>query len=328
MSREPMLFALGRSKVFGERIAFGLGLPLAAHEEREFDGGEHKARPLAEVGGRDVYVVNGLHGETGASANDKLIRLLFFIGALKDAGAARVTAVCPYLAYSRKDRRTKPRDPISTRYVATLFEAMGTDRLITLEVHNVAAFENASRTCLSEHLPIAGLLADHLGPSLGQGQVAVVSPDTGGDKRAELFRRELEQRLGRPVGKAIMDKFRSEGVVSGSLFAGDVSDHTAIIVDDMIASGGTIMRAVEACRNGGAKHVIAAAAHGMFTSQSALFGAGAPDRIIVSDTIPLPAELPKSARNQIELVEAAPLVAEVIDRLHHGEPVSELLPFV
>ncbi|KLI65043.1 ribose-phosphate diphosphokinase [Aurantiacibacter marinus] len=327
MQYDPVLFALNRSRPFGERVAFGLGCRLSALEEREFESGEHKIRPLEEVGGRNVYVVHALNGERGASANDKLVRLLFFIGALKDAGAEKVTAVCPYLAYSRKDRRTKSRDPVSTRYIAALFEALGTDRLITLEAHNIAAFENAFRSCRPENLPVARLLADHIAGSLGDVEVAVVSPDTGGDKRAELFRRELARQLGRPVGKAILDKFRSEGVVSGSLFAGNVAGCTAIIVDDMIASGGTMMRAVEACRNAGARHVIAAAAHGLFDSRSALFMAGRPDRIIVTDTIQLPADLPGVARDMIELVEAAPLVAEVINRLHHGEPVSELLPF-
>ncbi|MGZ8362182.1 MAG: ribose-phosphate diphosphokinase, partial [Allosphingosinicella sp.] len=238
---DPLLFALEPSRDLAARIAARLGCPLGQHEEREFGGGEHKSRPLEEVAGRDVYVVHSLHGEPGRSANDKLVRLLFFIGALKEAGAERVTAVTPYLAYSRKDRRTKPRDPISTRYVATLFEAVGTDRIVTLEVHNISAFENAFRHCRPEHVPIAGLLADHFARTLSAAELAIVSPDAGGAKRAELLRNTLEARLGRPVGKAMMDKHRSRGVVSGDLFVGDVQGRTAIIVDDLIVSGTTLV---------------------------------------------------------------------------------------
>ncbi|HLN50148.1 MAG TPA: ribose-phosphate pyrophosphokinase-like domain-containing protein, partial [Steroidobacteraceae bacterium] len=139
------LFALEASGDLGRAIAHALGRPLAAHEEREFEDGEHKTRPLDPVGGADVYVVHSLYGGQAQSGNDKLCRLLFFIGALKDAGAARVTAVVPYLCYARKDRRTKPNDPVTTQYVARMFEAVGADAIVTLEVHNPAAFENAFR---------------------------------------------------------------------------------------------------------------------------------------------------------------------------------------
>lgn len=325
--RGLLLFALESSRPFGEQVATRLGRPLARHEEREFGGGEHKARPLEEVAGRDVYVIHGLHGEAANSANDKLVRLLFFIGALKDAGAAAVTAVAPYLAYSRKDRRTKPRDPVSSRYVAALFESVGTDRLVTVEAHNVSAFENAFRTCRPKHIPTARLLADHLAAGLGDEPVAVVSPDAGGQKRAELFRSELEQRLGRTVGNGIMEKHRSADVVSGSLFAGDVAGRTVIIVDDLIASGTTIVRAAQACRDAGAAKVIAAAAHGMFSGDSALFGKDGPDQVVVTDTLPVPANLLMSARAKLTVVSAANLVGDVIGRLHSGEPVSDLIPY-
>ncbi len=322
-----LLFALGDSRPLGEGIAAAIGCPLAGHEEREFGGGEHKARPLEEVGGRDVFVVQSLAGEPGSSANDKLVRLLFFIGALKDAGAARVTAIAPYLAYSRKDRRTKSRDPVSSRYVAALFEAMGTDRIVTLEVHNISAFENAFRSCRPEHVPIARLLARHLQPALAGRDVAVVSPDAGGNKRAELLRHELEALLGRPVGRAIMDKHRSMGLVSGTQFAGDVAGRTAVIVDDLIASGSTIVRAVRASREAGATQVIAAAAHGMFLPDSSLFGPDGPDQLVITDSLPLPRGLSETARARIDVIGIADLLGEVIGRLHCGEAVSDLIPY-
>src|SRR3974390_3825687 len=141
----PRLFALSASVELGTAVAAELRQSLAAHEERDFEDGEHKARPLEPVSGMDVYVVQSLHSGPAQSANDKLCRLLFFIGALKDAGAARVTAVVPYLCYARKDRRTKPNDPVTTRYLATMLEGVGTDCVVTLDVHNPVAFEHAFR---------------------------------------------------------------------------------------------------------------------------------------------------------------------------------------
>jgi ribose-phosphate pyrophosphokinase len=325
--QDMLLFALETSRRLGEAIASHIGCPLSRHEEREFGGGEHKVRALDEVGGRDVYVVHSLHAEPGHSANDKLVRLLFFINALKDAGADRVTAVVPYLAYSRKDRRTKPRDPVTSRYAASLFEAMGTDRILTLEVHNVSAFENAFRQCRPEHVPSARLFADYLAAELGDGDVAVVSPDAGGNKRAELLRHELEKKLNRPVGKAIMDKHRSMGIVSGYLFAGDVAGKTAVIFDDLISSGTTIVRAAKACRDAGATRVISAAAHGMFPSDSPLFGPDGPDLLLVADSVPLAADLPVSAKARIAIVGVSGLLGDIISRLHRGEGASDLIPY-
>ena len=146
MKREDLvLFALNASKDFGAAVGRHLGMELAAHEERDFEDGEHKIRPLVSVRGKDVFVVQSLYGDSEQTVNDKLCRFLFFLGALKDASAERVTAVMPYLCYARKDKQTKPRDPITTRYVADLFEAVGVSRAFTLDVHNLAAFQNAWR---------------------------------------------------------------------------------------------------------------------------------------------------------------------------------------
>jgi len=143
MRDELMLFALDATRAYGEAIARELGITLSAHEEREFEDGEHKTRPLVNVRGRDVYVIQSLYADAKQSGNDKFVRLLFFLGALRDASACRLTAIVPYLAYARKDRKSKARDPVTTRYVATLFEAVGTDCVVTLDVHNLAAFQNA-----------------------------------------------------------------------------------------------------------------------------------------------------------------------------------------
>jgi len=322
---ELKLFTLNAGREFGEKVAAALGVPVSAHEEREFEDGEHKARPLENVRGRDVYVVHSLYGEAQRSVNDKLVRLLFFLGALKDASAGRVTAVIPYLCYARKDRRTKSRDPVSSRYVAALLEAVGAERIVTLDVHNLAAYENAFRI-RAEHLEARKLFAEHFAALVGAEEVAVVSPDIGGVKRAEAFREALEKRLGRAAGQAFMEKRRSAGVVSGETLVGEVSGRTAIIIDDLISSGTTIARAVAACRAGGARRIHAAASHGLFMGGAgALLADPALERLVVTDTVP-PLRLdPAVAIAKLTVLSAAPLFAEAIRRLHTGGSLVELL---
>jgi len=319
------LFALDATRYLGEPIAAALGLALSPHEERSFEDGEHKARPLASVRGADVYVVQSLHGEPDQSANDKLVRLLFFIGALREGGADRVTAVIPYLAYSRKDRQTKPRDPVSTRYIAQLFEAIGTDAVVTLDVHNIVAFQNAFRIN-AWHLDTRRLFIEHLLPGLGAGRLAVASPDPGGVKRAQLFREMLESGLGRPVQFAFVEKRRSAGVVSGDRLVGEIKGATVLVVDDMISSGGTMLRAAEALLDQGAREVIALAGHGLFTGAAAeVLARPEIARWLVSDTVP-PFRLPSGlAGRRLEIVTAAPLFASAIRRLHEDGSLVELL---
>jgi ribose-phosphate pyrophosphokinase len=320
------LFALQATAELGSSVAQALGLPLAPHEERAFEDGEHKARPLEPVAGRDVYVIQSLHGGPALSANDKLCRLLFFIGALKDAGAARITAVVPYLCYARKDRRTKPFDPVTTRYIAGMFESVGTDTVVTLEVHNPAAFENAFR-CRTVALTATPLFVD-FATQLGDDNLCVVSPDTGGAKRAELLRETLEAACGRPVAKAFADKHRSAGVVSGDLFVGDVAGRTALIIDDLISTGGTLLRAARAARWAGARRVLALVTHGLFMpGAAAVLADAAIERLVVTDCVP-PFRLDSdAARHKLEIVPAAPLLAEAIARLHDGRALTDLVVF-
>ena len=324
------LFALDATRDFGTHVARCIGLSLSEHEERGFEDGEHKARPLISVRGADVYVIQSLHGGPLESVNDKLIRLLFFLAALRDGAAARVTAVLPFLAYARKDRRTKSRDPVTTRYLAQLLEAVGVDAVIVLEVHNVVAYQNAFR-CRAEHLDMRRLFAERLRRRLdGAGTAArplvVASPDPGGVKRAQLFRETLERTLGRPLGSAYLEKRRSAGRVTGDLLAGDVTDATVLLVDDMIASGGTMLRAARTCLEAGARQVEVLAAHGLFTA-GAETGLRAPElaRVTVTDSIPpfrLPADL---VRDRLEIVSAAPLFGEAILRCHKNSSLVDLI---
>ena len=324
--RRLRLFALRATAELGSAVAAALKQPLAAHEEREFEDGEHKTRPLEAVRGADVYVLQSLHGESGHSANDKLCRLLFFIGALKDAGAARVTAVAPYLCYTRKDRRTKPNDPVTTRYVASLFEAVGTDAVVTLDVHNPAAYENAFR-CPTVALTAAPLFVDYA-KALKDEKLCVMSPDPGGAKRADIFHEALEAALGRPVGKAFAEKRRSAGVVSGDLFAGEVAGTTTLVIDDLISTGGTLVRAARAARKAGAKRVLALVTHGLFMpgAEVALMDP-AIDRIVVTDSVPARNLGGGAGRAKVDIITVAPLLAECIRRLHVGEALTDLWVF-
>jgi ribose-phosphate pyrophosphokinase len=324
--RNLLLFALRGADELGSAIAAKLGQPLAAHEEREFEDGEHKARPLETVRGANVFVLDSLYGGHGRSANDKLCRLLFFIGALKDAGAARVTALAPYLCYARKDRRTKLNDPVTIRYVASLFEAVGTDAIVTVDVHNPAAFENAFR-CTTVALTAAPLFIEYV-KKLPDEKLCIVSPDTGGAKRADVLHEALEAALGRPIGKGFADKRRSAGVVSGDLFVGDVAGATALIIDDLISTGGTLVRAARAARKAGAKQVIALVTHGLFMpGAEAALADQAIDRIALTDSVPAFQLGAGVARAKLDILPLAPLLAEVIRRLHAGEDLGDLLVF-
>ena len=237
--------------------------------------------------------------------------------------ARRITAVIPYLCYARKDRRSKPRDPVSTRYVAGLLESVGANCVVTLDVHNLAAYENAFRI-RTEHLEAKKLFAEFFRSLAGDDPVAVVSPDVGGVKRAEAFRETLERRLGRAATRAFMEKSRSEGVVSGEAFVGDVAGRTAIVIDDLISSGTTLRRAIAACRAQGARRILAAASHGLFTAKAAdLLTEPALEQLVVTDTVP-PFRLDAAARAKLRIISVAPLFAEAIRRMHAGGSLVEL----
>ncbi|MES2534830.1 MAG: ribose-phosphate pyrophosphokinase [Pseudomonadota bacterium] len=319
-----MLFALDGSRAFGVQVSRHLGIALSPHEEREFEDGEHKARPLSSVRGKDVYVLLSLYADQQQSGNDKLCRLLFFIGALKDAAAARVTAIVPYLAYSRKDRKSKARDPVTTRYVATLFEAVGADVVVTMDVHNLAAYQNAFR-CRAEHLEANPLFVAHFLPLLKKREVVVVSPDAGGIKRAESFRQQLAHVLGGPVGAAFAEKYRSGGVVSGDLLVGDVKGKDAIIIDDLISTGTTIIRTARACRDRGAARVFAAATHGLFMGDAnAVLADGALEGIVITDTVP-PFRLEEGpVKAKTVTLNSTALFAEAIHRMHADGSITAL----
>ena len=325
MDQKPLIFALEASHDLGARIAGLLGMALSQHEEREFEDGEHKARPLTSVRGRNVFVIQSLYGDPRQTVNDKLCRLLFFVGALRDASAANVTIVAPYLCYSRKDRRTKPRDPVTTRYVAKLMEAVGAGRVMTMDVHNQAAFQNAFNVP-TEHLSAVNLFCSHLTSAARTSPLAVVSPDAGGVKRTSPLLQALERAAGRPIAAAFLEKHRSSGVITGDLFAGDVEGKTAIILDDLISSGATLIRAARACRERGASRVIAAATHGVFSSEAEqLLSDDCLERVVVTNSVPPFRLSSEFERRKLTVLDVAPLLAESIRRVHEGGSLTELM---
>lgn len=314
-------FALNSSESLGRAVARTGGIALDPHEERAFEAGEHKGRPLVSVRGQDVYVLSALNGDADLSANDKLCRLLFFIATCREHGARRVTAIAPYLAYSRKDRQTKPHDPVTTRYVAQLFEAVGADCVVTLDVHNLQAFQNAFR-CRTVHLDGHALFTPEIAARTGGTAPVILSPDGGGVKRAALFQEALAE-AGIPAGFGFMEKRRSGGVISGDLFAAEVAGRMVFIVDDMIVGGDTMLRAARACRERGAASVHLLATHALFTGAAVPRLAGAQvDSITVSDGAGVPETALQGLGGRLKVVSVAALIARTIARLDGNQAVG------
>lgn len=323
-----LLFALNASRTIGEQIADSLELPLADHEEREFSDGENKTRPLTRVRNQPVTIIHSLYADGQQTINDKFCRLLFFIGAVKDAGAATVCVAIPYLAYARKDRRTKFQDPLSQRYVLQLLESMGATSLITLDVHNPAAFENAARIAVL-HLQALDLLCQRIDLTTQGEDLVIVSPDTGGVKRATEFIDNLSRRRGISIPLAHVDKRRSQDKISGAGLTGEVRGRTAVIVDDMISSGTTARRAIEQIHRQGARRIVVAASH-CLNRQSAerLLDETPLQQLLTTNTVDMTEDLsdPRAdnistaqttpSQPRLETLSVAHLIADAIADIH------------
>lgn len=314
-ARDILLFALQDSRDFGEGVATRLATTLSDLEESDFEDGEHKARPVEDVSGREVFVIQSLFSDNRHSVNDKLCRLLFLIGALKDARAASVTAVIPYLCYARQDRKAQPQEPISSRYVAQLLEAMGTDRLIVMDVHDLAALENAFR-CPTDHLEAFPLFVEHFAALLGSEPAVVVSPDIGGTRRALRFSSAFAEACHSEIDTAFVEKHRSGGTIKSGAFAGKIEDRNAIIIDDLISTGGTILRAARACREHGARRIFAVATHGIFAVEAnAVMAGDLLEQVVITNTGPIYRIDPELVGKKVVILDAAPLIAAAIDRI-------------
>ena len=323
----PRFFALSESADLAKQVCAEARLCLSPIEEQRFEGMEFKFRPLDSVRGRTVVVLQSLAGSHDLPVGERLMRLLFLLLGLRDAGASRRVVLLPYLTFARQDRRTQPRDPITSRYVAQLLEAAGADQLVTLDVHNPAALANAFRMPV-DHLSALPMMVDHFAAQFVQEGITVASPDIGGIKRAQLFRELLAARLGRAVDIAFIEKRRLNGVLSGGTLVGDVVGKTVLLVDDLCATGETLIRAAKACRDAGAAAVYVAVTHtpveeGIDAVEAATTISG----VVVTDSTGFTAP-PTNQSNNIHkrtTLSIAPLLGQATRRFLAAKPLSPLL---
>lgn len=288
----------------GAAIANVLGMQLGQCVVDHFPDGEHHVEVAEDVRGGDVYLVQPL----GPPVDAHLMELLLLVDACRRRGAARVTAVVPYLAYARHDRRESGREPLGARLVADLIRAAGVDRLITLDLHSPAV-----EGCFNipvEHLSAMPLLAEHLRQTAAPNSV-IVSPDLGAVKRAERYAAILKL----PV--AVVHKRRMSGSeVKAHNITGDVKGCAPILVDDMISTAGTVQAAVQALLEAGCiPEVTVVATHALLVGSAFERLQSIPlRRLLTTDSVPRPDGLPLP----VEGVSIAPLVARSIQSLHKG----------
>jgi len=321
-----LVFGLSESQPLVDAICDAAGCDRAPLEERNFERGEFKLRPRISVRDRDVTVIQTLADSGERPTAERFVRLLFLLAGLRDAGAARRCAVVPYLSYARKDRRTQPRDPVNTRYVAQLLEAVGLDRLVVLDVHNSAALDNAFRIPV-DHLSMAPMFAAYLAQEFAGEAWAVASPDVGGVKRVQLFRAHLARRLGREVELAFVGKQRVADRVSGDTLVGDVQGRHVILLDDLCATGGTLERAAAAARGAGAAHVSVAVSHvPLAVGLERLLATPAIDRVIVSDSVGGALDqFAAVTAGKLTVLPCAALLGAALARRRDGRPLTPLL---
>jgi len=328
------VFGLENSREYTKSIVEHLGVQMTPLEEKYFEDGEcyiqSSADSYGNVRGCDVFVVQSIYTDEKESIADNFQKLLIFIGSLKDASAARITAVIPYFGYMRQDRKTQSRAPITTKYIAQMLEAVGCDRVLTLDVHNLAACQNAFKNCGFDHLEARSVLAEYCAENIEADKIAVLSPDAGGYLRAHFFRNKLAELLKKDIGIVQLDKIRSKGKIiplnKRTRIIGDVEGTTVIPYDDMISSGGTLEVAVDAVHEAGGTVWGLCASHGLFVGAANTKMANPNiERIVICDTVK-PFRLSEENSKKLNIVETTHLFAEAIRRIHVGNgSISELL---
>ncbi len=292
-----------------QEIGEYLGIPLSDALVGRFSDGEVRVKINESMRGEDVFVIQSL----GHPVNDSIMELLLLLDALKRASAGRITAVIPYFAYARQDRKDKPRVPISARLLADLITTAGAQRLIIVDLHSpqIQGFFNIP----VDNLYALGVLYEYLSKRL-EGDVVVVSPDAGGVERARL----LANRLGSSI--AIIYKRRPEPNVAEVLdLIGDVKNKTAVIIDDIIDTAGTVVAATHMLLSKGAKSVFVCATHGVFSGPAIERLKESPiEEVIVTNSL----NMEGKKLEKLRVVSIAPLVGEAIRRAHEGESISSL----
>jgi ribose-phosphate pyrophosphokinase len=304
------IFSGNANLPLAEDICRHLGVPLGQALVGRFKNGETRIKINEHVRGADVFVIQPL----SHPSNDHIMELLIMIDALMRASANRITAVIPYYAYAKQEKKTSGREPISAKLLANMITAAGANRVVALDLHAPAiqGFFDIPVDNLTAIPILAEWLDEH-----ERGNIVVVSPDSGGVSRAEAFR----YRIG--AGLAIIAKQRPEPDVAEVLeMVGDVEGKTAVIVDDIISTGGTLAEAAEVLCDRGAKRVMACAVHPVLAAHATeLIRRSALERVVVTNTIPVP---PEARDDKIKIINIAWLVAEAIRRIHEGSSVSAL----
>lgn len=315
-TQDICLFSLERDNNLAKNVAELLGMSLHPVELRVFPDTEIKIRSLASVRRQHCILVGSIKSDDKMSANDALCQHIFLIGSLLDAGAAQVSSVVPYLAYTRKDRRTKSRDPVTIRYVAQLLEAIGLSRMIVIDAHSETALQNAFRIP-TESLQSISAIVSHLATNVADDSVLVLSPDIGGIQRASKFLKCLSKITSKKISFGFLEKWRSQDEISGgAVVAEDMRGKTVIIVDDIISTGTTVSRTAKICKDRGAKKVIVAATHGLFSRESEdVLIDPAIERIIVTNSVTTPAFRSAALQDKVEVIDLSPLITHTIQAI-------------
>jgi len=311
MSKSIKLFTGNANPELAKSICKHLNESLGDAVVRDFSDGEIMVEISENIRGADIFVIQS----TSSPGNKNLMELLILIDALKRASAWRITAVIPYFGYARQDRKVAPRAPITAKLVADLITVAGAHRVLTMDLHagQIQGFFDIP----VDHLYAAPVLLDHL-KKLRLKDVVVVSPDAGGVERARAFAKRLK------AGLAIIDKRREGPNVSRAMnIIGDVDGKAAIVVDDMIDTGGTLIKGLDALKKAGAGPILACATHPVFSGPAIeRLTKSVAEKIIVTDSIPLSPE----AQNCGKIVQLSvdKLLSEAIRRIHNDESVSSL----
>jgi ribose-phosphate pyrophosphokinase len=293
-----------------KEICAYLCIPLGSALVKRFSDGEINVEIRDNVRGVDVFVIQ----PTCPPVNDHLMELLILMDALKRASARRVTAVLPYYGYARQDRKVLPRAPITAKLIADLLTAAGVSRMLTMDLHagQIQGFFNIP----VDHLYSAPVMLEHIKANYGN-DIVVVSPDAGGVERARAFAKRLNASL------AIIDKRRlAPNVAEVMNIIGEVEGRTAILLDDMVDTAGTLAQSADALRNKGARHVYACATHGVLSGPAIdRLEKSQIEELVITNTIPLG---PKAECRKIRVLSVAPLLGEAIKRIHFQDSVSSL----
>ncbi len=317
MMKQVKLITGTSNPELAKKVSANLGIPLADAVVGRFSDGEIQVVINESVRDCDVFIIQSL----SRPANDNIMELLLIADALKRASAGRITAVIPYYAYGRQDRKVNPRDPISAKLLADIITVSGVNHVVVVDLHakQVEGFFDVP----VDHLEARPVLTEYfLSQGIGGEDTVVVSPDIGGVARARNFAKVLSS----PI--AIIDKRRPRPNVSEVMnIIGEVEGKRAIIVDDIIDTAGTIVNAARAIKERGATEVYTACTHPVFSGPaverlSKAVKEGIIKEVVITDTIPLREEF-----EGIKILTVAGMLSEAIRRIHYGESISQMFRF-